>query len=112
MKIKFVILILFIIPGFKTLFASPSDSTLADAKADNYIPLSLMFSGLNNSNNEMADSTESVKWKMKEEKPGFFKDYIYVIGTAAVAAIIYFLWPEDNPAAQRKFTFGTPPPPK
>lgn len=108
---SFILCLFGISPVIAQQVDSPETSSIK--MNEEFTPLSLLFSEMNMvSKNRNADSTAAIILVSSKEKPGFFKDYIYIIGTAAVAAIIYFLWPEDNPASQKKLTFGTPPPPR
>jgi len=42
------------------------------------------------------------------DKSSFTTDLFYVLGTAAVAAIIYFFWPEKESTPVSTVTFGKP----
>lgn len=42
------------------------------------------------------------------DKSSFTTDLFYVLGTAAVAAVVYFLWPEKDTEPSKTVTFGKP----
>jgi len=44
----------------------------------------------------------------EDEKSSFTTDLFYVLGTAAVAAIVYFFWPEKETEPVNTVTFGKP----
>jgi hypothetical protein len=49
----------------------------------------------------------------QKESGSFFKsNFLYFIGAAAVAAVVYILLPEKNQPDKNKATFGTPAQPK
>jgi|GEM_PF-5647467 len=113
MNKKLIFTAIIFLTGYFSASAQQIDS--AGIGEQNYTPLSLLFSNAESDNLSYissADSASTVKWVPVKEKSSAVKDYFYVLGTAAVAAVIYFLWPEDNPPAQKKLTFGTPPPPR
>lgn len=48
----------------------------------------------------------------KEEETSFSINFLYFIGAAALAAIVYIVWPEKDKEVKTKATFGTPVQPK
>lgn len=46
----------------------------------------------------------------KDEKTKY--DWLYFIGTAVAAVIVYFAWPEKAPESKQTLTFGKPLPPR
>lgn len=50
--------------------------------------------------------------EQKEEGTSFSTNFLYFIGAAAVATIIYIVWPEKDQETKTKTTFGSPVQPK
>lgn len=112
MRHKIVIALFIVIAVSATLYPQQNDSTYNYSKNnETYIPLSQVFSRINMEHDKLLSADSAYNKLPAKEKSLFSGDYLYIAGTAAIAAIIYFLWPEDNAAVQKKFTFGTPPPP-
>ncbi|RJP62258.1 MAG: hypothetical protein C4539_18780 [Ignavibacteriales bacterium] len=77
------------------------------------IPLSIMLAHNYLDDKEKAENILQLNSSLpgvnaETDKSSFTTDLFYVLGTAAVAAIVYFFWPEKESTPVSTVTFGKP----
>ncbi len=77
------------------------------------IPLSIMLAHNYPDDKEKAENILQLNSSLpgvnaETDKSSFTTDLFYVLGTAAVAAIVYFFWPEKESTPVSTVTFGKP----
>jgi hypothetical protein len=119
-KIMFIVFVL-IAALIKSNYAQVADtsstrkiSVLENRNGDTIkIPLSMMLAHNYLGEKEKAENILQPNSSLpgvnaETDKSTFTTDLFYVLGTAAVAAIVYFLWPEKESTPVTSATFGKP----
>jgi hypothetical protein len=92
------------IPSIKSvLIKSNSEKNLFTLNSFRTVRLTKFYLAVENPLNTVEEKTEKSQTKY---------DWLYFIGTAVAAVIVYFAWPEKAPESKQTLTFGKPLPPR